>query len=708
MNIYSLPAVISFTINISIALIIFLDNTKSDLNRWFSAFVAMFALWNLSEILILNSHTYTSALLGAQVLYRIIFLVPAFFVIIAYKFPRSFHSFSNKIYFYFLVLALPILFLILSFPDFQIQLIPLEGVQNTFYYRLKYNFDFKFIAQVVLSLIYFIWGITVLIKKLPKLKAVSKRNQTLFFLIGFVTITVVFIIITVFRSNLEKAVSYYFLSTSLTFLISSFFLYVILHYKIFRVSKLIKKGIVYSTLSSIVFALYIIVIQGLSVSVSQYFNINSYFFTAFMIIILVFLMRPLERLIQEKIDILLGKDIEKYRHNYSKFTHALQEYKPQKEFFEMVKSFVDENFYAGKTKLFVFDDEKEIFYNEENPQETLPFNKDDYFFKKLIKFNRAIEIYELDFSRIKPELKEYFEKHNIQIIVPFIYDEKPLAVIFIPKKKYADNFTEDEIEKLTIMSDQVSLAFHRNRMFEDLQRKTKEQFRLEMLASIGQMTAGIAHEIRNPLNTISLSAQSLMKKNLDEKSKEELLDFISEEVDRLERVLQDFLKLSKQRDVKFSVLNVNDIFERVSLMLESKTSNGIKIRTEINSSNKNIYSDADILSQILINLGMNAIDAIKERCNAEGNFTCEQGEILVSFAEKNDKYEITVTDNGIGISDEIKEKILQPFYTTKEEGTGLGLSIVNNLISSLGGSLRFFSEHGKTTFIIELKKQVQK
>ena len=94
MNIYSLPAVISFTINLSIALIILLDNPKANINRWFSAFVFVFVAWNLSEVIILNSSNIESSLFGAQILYRIIFLTPAFFVAIAYIFPNNFHTYS--------------------------------------------------------------------------------------------------------------------------------------------------------------------------------------------------------------------------------------------------------------------------------------------------------------------------------------------------------------------------------------------------------------------------------------------------------------------------------------------------------------------------------------------------------------------------------------------------------------------------------------
>ncbi len=704
MNIYSLPALISFTINISIALIIILDKPKANLNRWFSAFVAMFAMWNLSEILILNSHTFGNAMLATQVLYRIIFLVPAFFVVIAYKFPKSFNGVANKLIFYILVFGFPVVFLILSFPEFQIQLIKFGSSENTFYYRLSYNVDLKFFIQIFISVLYFVWGILVLLKKIPKLKTVRQRNQTLFFLIGFLTIILLFIIINVFRPILEEAVSFYFLSTSLTFLISIFFLYVILHYKIFRISKIIQSGIVYSTLSSIVLAIYVLVIQGLSQSVSEYFKINSFFFTAVLIIVLVFLMRPLERLLQNRIDIYLRKDIVQFRHNFSKFTLQLQEYKPLNEFFDLVKSFINKNFFTGKTILFVYDAENDLFYNEDFPDEILNVNNYNYFVRRLIELNRAVEIYEFNFDKIKNFLLEYFERHNIQIVVPFIFDEKLLAIIFIAKKKYADRFTEEEIERLTIMSNEVSLALHRNKMFEDLQKRIKERYRLEKLASIGQMTAGIAHEIRNPLNTISLSVQTLNKEGIDENDRKELMNYISEEINRLERILKDFLKLSKKREINYTKIDINDLLDRVVLALEGKNHRKFRINKFINVKDYSLYTDADILYQALLNLGLNALDAISERCKTDTSFNCEKGEVSIIISSKNNYFEIAVKDNGTGISEETGDKIFDPFYTTKEEGTGLGLSIVSNLIQLINGSITFKSKPGSTEFIIKIKK----
>ena len=109
MNVYSLPSILAFTINLSIAFIILLDNPKSKVNRWFAAFVMAFVLWNLAEILILTTSDFNEALFGAQILYRIIFLLPAFFVAIAFNFPVQTSKLASKTFFYIILFIIPII-----------------------------------------------------------------------------------------------------------------------------------------------------------------------------------------------------------------------------------------------------------------------------------------------------------------------------------------------------------------------------------------------------------------------------------------------------------------------------------------------------------------------------------------------------------------------------------------------------------------------
>jgi len=108
-----------------------------------------------------------------------------------------------------------------------------------------------------------------------------------------------------------------------------------------------------------------------------------------------------------------------------------------------------------------------------------------------------------------------------------------------------------------------------------------------------------------------------------------------------------------------------------------------------------INVDRDLLYQLLLNLTINAIDAVKERCRTNTNFRCSDGTVVLTFRVDDGVLNLSVSDNGIGIPEENAQKIFDPFYTTKETGTGLGLSISNNIAETLGGHIEIESNKAR-------------
>lgn len=693
MNIYSLPSVLAFTVNFSIALIIMLNNPKSKVNRWFFAFIFVFVIWNLSETLILNTSNFNEALLGAQILYRVIFLLPAFYVAIAYNFPKETFKISKEFWFYLLLFAVPISLLALSFPNFQIKIINLSGVKNTYYYTLKYDANELFVVLLAVSISYLIWGTYVLIKKIPHLKTVTYKNQTKLLVSGFNIIIVFFLIINIFRNTIENTVSFYALSTLLTLFISAFFLYVQQEYKIFKTHRFLRSGLTYSFLLTIVLAVYIIVVENLSHVISNYFGVNSFLFSVMVIFMLVLLIRPLERQVELLIDKFFRNDIIHYRRKFSQLNQKIQSYLPTKEFFETALKFCKENFMVEQVEIYIKDGNNK-FYNFSHPQKFLDNNFIENHFPYLLRAARAVE-----YNELVTDSNEGKEKYDI--IIPLIFHSEIMALFFLKKKIFAKKITEDEIERLSILGNELAIAYNRNKIIEDLRKKEHEQFRLEKLAAIGQLTAGIAHEIRNPLNTIAVSAETLKRGKINSEEKDELLSYITDEVDRLDKLLKEFLLLSKMKEMNKEKFNIEEFFKKIRIALESKNENDIKISFSIDG-NKEIISDFNLLYQVLLNLGLNSLQSIIERCEAEEEFKCNDGELKISADHLDDKIIFKVTDNGMGIPKEKLDSIFNPFYTSKKEGTGLGLSIVHNIISALGGSIDVQSEGRCAQFTITL------
>ena len=220
----------------------------------------------------------------------------------------------------------------------------------------------------------------------------------------------------------------------------------------------------------------------------------------------------------------------------------------------------------------------------------------------------------------------------------------------------------------------------------------------DSLKVIGQMAASIAHEIRNPMTSLKGFVQLLKVNSPDENQR--YLRVIDSELDRMESILTELLDLSKPKEGSlgnFSILKMNDIVQIVEEVIElmkplaTQTYNRIEFENEIFTS-ESIYGNKNQLKQILINLIKNAIEVMPKG-----------GEILVKLAHNQEGIQLSVIDNGPGISKESIELLFTPFYTTKDTGTGLGLPLVKKIIDEHKGSICVLSSLGSgTTFRVTL------
>jgi signal transduction histidine kinase len=708
MNIYSFPAIISFTVNFSIAFIVLMEKPKASLNRWFAAFILSFALWNLTEVLILNSANLASALLGAQILYRIIFLAPAFYVVIAYMFPKTFNKFATNPLFYIVVFSLPVLALILSFPDFQIKLITLKETPQIYHYHFAFNLKPVFLVLLFISISYIVWGSIVLATKIRRLRAIRLKNQTRFFLIGMIIIFISFITIILLKEHIRNPASFYFLSTMLTFTIALFFFIAIVEFHLFKPGKLLSGGVTYSVLSALTLAVYFFVIRAVSASLKSFFGINSSIFDAILIVALIFIILPFEKRLQSLFDRMLNKDLHQYRKNILILFRELQTYYEPTEFFEIMTRFIVKNFKCEEVYVFSYQRESGNYTEISAKNSAPPIPESSFIITQLKRKKGVIEFYELNHSELNGECRHFFENVHAQFFLPLISEDKLLTVILLCRKKYGLEYSENEMEILSILGSEIGVSLRRNQIIEEMREKDRRQFRIEKLAAIGQLTAGVAHEIRNPLNTISTSAETLLQKDVSEIDRNELVQFIMEEANRLNRILSDFLNLTRVKPAANSEIDMENLFERLCLDLQNLDAPEIAISYKIDAAQSSLNCDPDLLFQILLNLGLNARAAIEERCHSEKEFTCGQGIIKCVMDSDKNRFILSVTDNGAGIPLKIRESIYNPFFTTRENGTGLGLSIVHQIIEILSGSIEFTSQLGYTCFTIYLPKQAMK
>ncbi|WP_449622960.1 ATP-binding protein [Robertmurraya sp. Marseille-Q9965] len=233
--------------------------------------------------------------------------------------------------------------------------------------------------------------------------------------------------------------------------------------------------------------------------------------------------------------------------------------------------------------------------------------------------------------------------------------------------------------------------------FEKLKKEFDEMsLQTSYLSNVGQLAAGIAHEIRNPLTTIKGFIQ-LMKPYLVEIEKEEYATIALGEIERANTILYEFLNAAKPHINVAKQIDVNRLVKEIMILFEGEGHlKNISISTNLALENPSLYLEEHQLKQVLVNLVKNAFEAVP----ATG------GEIFLSTEVRNELVMIRIEDNGCGMSDETIQRIFTPFYTTKATGTGLGLSVCNEIIHQLGGEIEIKSQLGVgTTFLLYLPYQ---
>ncbi|MFZ5799342.1 MAG: ATP-binding protein [Desulfobulbaceae bacterium] len=234
------------------------------------------------------------------------------------------------------------------------------------------------------------------------------------------------------------------------------------------------------------------------------------------------------------------------------------------------------------------------------------------------------------------------------------------------------------------------LILHDLTEIKQLQASLQKQ---EKLAAIGNLAAGVAHEVRNPLSSIKGYATyfaSLFEEGSERKKAAEVM---SAEVERLNRVISELLEIARPSDIKPKATDVSFLLaSSLRLVQQEAETAGVRLKTDISEGLPPFALDPDRLTQALLNLYINAIQAMPTG-----------GQLAVSAVENAAGLEITVSDSGAGIRPEEVGKIFDPYYTTKNTGTGLGLAVVQKVVEAHGGAIQVRSEPGRgTSFTITL------
>jgi signal transduction histidine kinase len=283
-----------------------------------------------------------------------------------------------------------------------------------------------------------------------------------------------------------------------------------------------------------------------------------------------------------------------------------------------------------------------------------------------------------------------------EVSIPLISKGQLTGMINLSHKFNRDVYSHEDIELLFTLANQASIAVENARLYEDLKRSKSYIRRADRLASLGTLTAGLAHEIRNPLVAIKTLTQLLPDRLEDEEFRNHFLQIASGEVDRISSLVNELLEFARPSEPKLEMEDINAILEGMLLLISTETKKKfVQVVKEHTPDLPLVRVDREQIKQVFLNILLNALEATPEN----GTITVKTRSFLKPGGEH--YVQVEVTDTGCGIPSEYLEDIFTPFFTTKIKGSGLGLSISNQIIQDHKGyiDVESYVNRGSTFFI---------
>jgi signal transduction histidine kinase/CheY-like chemotaxis protein len=297
--------------------------------------------------------------------------------------------------------------------------------------------------------------------------------------------------------------------------------------------------------------------------------------------------------------------------------------------------------------------------------------------------------------------------------VPLKAKDEVIGVLAVNNKIASKPFTDNDVHLLSALADYATIAIVNAQLYEEtkrwseeLERKVEERtqelraaqeqlLQSEKLASIGQLAAGVAHEINNPMGVILGFAQGILKTLPEDDSLRKPLTTLEKESLRCKRIVQNLLDFARHSEPTPHLTNINELVDASCDLAEHQTSlQNVELVKGYDSALPSIRADPNQLEQVFINIMLNAYQAMPDG-----------GTLHVTTRTVGSELQVIFADTGTGIPPENLQNIFDPFFTTKEvgEGTGLGLSVSYGIVKAHGGDIEVESQVGKgTTFVIKL------
>jgi signal transduction histidine kinase len=697
MSIYALPAALALAINLTLCLIVFFDNPKGVANRVFTLLILSFVGWNAGELIMINSHDPDIALMGVRIIFAGVFLFPVFFLHFSFLFPQKLTRFfdgwrSAILYGGPVALLVPFVLLL------QVDIGRVLQIGSIFYYIFTFKGPLEsHLLALILSLIGlggFGWGVVNFIISYRQTKITHQRLQILYLLGGIIFMFFIGLVLQATNYFFQFGYSFFFVASLYSLLISFFFALAIVKYRLLDIHFIIRGSILYSILSGLVLVIYVLFIKNVCDILAKKFETTSLLVESAFVLVLVFLLRPLERRVEELVDRFFYRDRYLFRLKFFEFTRTLLVILDLPNLLRATVDFISQALVVDNVGIWIFDGESDSYrlLSEKGLPGERSFSKVNPFIDYLKNSPRAVELeYIKNIRDLESEIQDMIAARS-SLVIPLRWGEWMLGFLLVGGKENGKNFTVMEIESLEALAPAMAMSISRALMYQDLKKKDHQMMQSEKLAALGEMAASFVHGIRNPLNIVLGSAETL-KKKVPEPVQSELLQFIREESERINKMLSSFLEFAKPKPPAFQEVDLKEILERTAEFLSIPArERQVQIIQEYPEGRIPMYLDPEQIREALVNLELNALEAMPQG-----------GTLRLSLTQKENDVIIRVSDTGVGIPPGAESKVFDPFFTTKEQGTGLGLSIAHSVVKNHGGTISMLNnDGGGTTFILKL------
>jgi signal transduction histidine kinase len=598
-----------------------------------------------------------------------------------------------------LLYLIPVAILVMFFLAFRIDVERFKELRSVFHYGLLFEEPLIFLIFLGLIALFagmcIYWGIRNLIQSLRTTRIPKQKLQIKYLIFGIISMAITGAIINLSNYFLKLGWPIFFLASLYSILVSLFFAIALIRYRLLDIHLLIRGGILYSSVSGLILAIYILIIKNIGEAISQRAYGRSIFLESVMILALVYLLLPIQRKVGDWIDRFFYMERLRFRTKLSELGRTLTELVDLDEVARTTVHFITQTFHADSVSFFLRKSEGNEYCSifKTLLDEDMKYSSQDPLVKRAESNRGAVDLEHLrESGGDEQEFDELIEK-GWAVVAPFFLEEKLLGFVLLGKKANQKDYTQEELELLEAFMNQTALAISRALIYRDMSLKDKQIMQAEKMAAIGELAAGIAHEIRNPLGIITGSAETV-RKHEDQKIREEMVSYILEESKRIDGLIRSFLEFARPKEPNLVGCDLKEVIEKTLLLLSPKArALGVEIRKEIPERPFLVLIDPDQMRQAFTNLSVNALEAMPHG----GVFT------IAVMENTKERVSIRFSDTGKGIPRELQTKVFDPFFTTKEGGTGLGLSVAHRIIHQHGGDIRVEEGgEGGSTFVVTL------